>query len=80
MPREKNIPVQPTFPLPRRLQASRQRRDLLVLRLDHSPQPQDQATLLASRPRLIGHVPQACSTCTESSTTGARQRVALRPP
>ena len=39
-----------------------------------------QVSLLASRPRLIGHEPQACSTCTKSSTTAARRRVCHAQP
>src|SRR6266550_3851286 len=72
--------LQPALPLPRRFQPRRQRRNLLILRLDHSPQPRHQVTLLLTgHARLIGHEPQACSTCTKSSTTAACRRVALRP-
>ena len=71
--------LQPALPLQRRLQARPQRRDLLVLRPDHSPQPRHQVTLPAGYPRLIRHEPQACSTCTKSSTTAAHRRVAPRP-
>ena len=84
--------LQPAFPIPRcrglrsrrpepgqrHLQARRQHRDLLILRPDHSPQPRNQVTLLASYPGLIGHEPKACSTCTKSSITGARRRAASR--
>ena len=61
--------LQTALPVQRRLQSARQNGDLLVLRPDHSPQPRDQVPLLASRPRLTGHEPQACSTRTKSSTT-----------
>jgi hypothetical protein len=71
--------LQPPFTLPRRLHSRREHRDLRVLRLDHSPQPRDKVTLLANRTRPTGHEPKACSTCTKSSTTSARRRVALRP-
>src|SRR5450755_106677 len=71
--------LQPPLTLPRRFQTRREHRDLLVLRLDHSPQPRDKATLLANRTRPTGHEPKACSTCTKSSTTSARRRVAFRP-
>ena len=72
--------LQPALPVQRRFQGGRQHGDLLVLRPDHSPQPRDQVSLLASRPRLIGHEPQACSTCTKSSTTAARRRVCHAQP
>ena len=72
--------LQPPLPLPRRFQLPPQHRDLRILRLHHSPQPRQQVTLLLTgHARLIGHEPQACSTCTKGSTTAACRRVALRP-
>ena len=46
--------LQPVLPLQRRLQGRRQRRDLLILCPDHSPQPRDQVTLLR-----MGGLPEA---------------------
>jgi len=79
--RDPQLQPAPQLPLARqrsqrRLQACRQRRDLLVLCPHDSPQPRNQVTLLAACPRAIRHEPQACSTCAESSTTSARGRVA----
>ena len=61
LPRRGSLRIRCLQPGQRRLQARLQHRDLLVLRRDHSPQPQHQR-LLAGRTGLIGHEPQACST------------------
>src|ERR1017187_1704590 len=64
--------LQPPFPFHRRRQLGPQHPDFGVLRLHHRPQPGQQLTLLPGTARqigLIGHKPQACSTCTATSST-----------
>ena len=74
--RQPQLKPPPQFPL--RVQLLAQHRVLGVLRLHHGPQPRQQLTLLRDHIRqagLLGHEPQACSTCTKGSNTKRHQRV-----